>query len=268
MTAPEHVQDENSSNPARGLPRKAPGGGINLLAKVRILDLTNSIAGPYATQILSDFGAEVIKIERPGQGDNSRSWGPPFLEGRSLWYASVNRNKKSIELDLRKNEGYAVFIDLLQTCDALVTNQLPSLRRRLRMDYETLAEQKTGLIYVSLTGYGSDGPRAEWPCYDIIAEGYSSVMDVTGEAENDPQKIGTPAADLLAGSDAAMACIRGAVRRRPQRTRTFRRHLANRQHDAAYVATHHDLSRIGHRSAPHRSEGQRDCRLSNFRNGR
>jgi Predicted acyl-CoA transferases/carnitine dehydratase len=207
MTAPEHAQDENSNNPARGLPRRAPGGGINLLAGVRILDLTNSIAGPYATQILSDFGAEIIKIERPGQGDDSRGWGPPFLDGHSLWHASVNRNKQSIALDLRKDEGYAVFLDLLQTCDALVTNQLPSLRRRLRVDYETLAAQKTGLIYVSLTGHGSDGPRAEWLCYDIIAEGYSSVMDVTGEAGNDPQKIGTPAADLLAGNDAAMACI-------------------------------------------------------------
>src|SRR5450830_1416065 len=115
MTAPEHAQDENSNNPARGLPRRAPGGGINLLAGVRILDLTNSIAGPYATQILSDFGAEIIKIERPGQGDDSRGWGPPFLDGHSLWHASVNRNKQSIALDLRKDEGYAVFLDLLQT---------------------------------------------------------------------------------------------------------------------------------------------------------
>ena len=209
MTAPDFMQAENGSNPARGLPRKAPGGGINLLTGIRILDLTNSIAGPYATQILSDFGAEIIKIERPGQGDDSRSWGPPFLEGRSLWHASVNRNKKSVTLDLRKDEGYAVFLELLATCNGLVTNQLPSLRQRLRIDYETLSKKKKGLVYVSLTGHGSDGPRAEWPCYDIIAEGYSSVMDITGEAENDPQKIGTPAADLLAGNDAAMSCIAG-----------------------------------------------------------
>ncbi len=207
MTALDPMQAESGNNPARGLPRKEPGGGINLLDGVRILDLTTSIAGPYATQILSDFGAEIIKIERPGQGDDSRSWGPPFLDGHSLWYASVNRNKKSIELDLRKDEGYTAFLDLLQICDALVTNQLPALRRRLRIDYETLAQRKSSLVYVSLTGHGSDGPRAEWPCYDIIAEGYSSVMDVTGEAANDPQKVGTPAADLLAGSDAATACI-------------------------------------------------------------
>lgn len=203
------TQSDNApvSNPARQLPRKAPGGGINLLHGVRVLDLTNSIAGPYATQLLSDFGAEIIKIERRGRGDDSRGWGPPFLEGRSLWHASVNRNKKSVELDLRKQEGYALFLDLVRICNVLVTNQLTSLRRRMRTDYETLSALKPDLIYVSLTGHGSDGPRAEWACYDLIAEGYSSVMDVTGEAENNPQKIGTPAADLLAGSDAAMAAM-------------------------------------------------------------
>lgn len=195
------------TNPARNLLRKSPCGGIELLAGVRVLDLTNSLAGPYATQLLSDFGAEIIKIERPGQGDDSRGWGPPFLEGRSLWHASVNRNKKSVALDPRKEEGYRVVLDLLAVCDAVVTNQLPSVRKRLRLDYETLAARKPNLVYVSLTGHGSDGPRAEWACYDIIAEGYSSVMDVTGEADGQPQKIGTPAADLLAGTDAAMGCI-------------------------------------------------------------
>lgn len=196
-----------SENPARTLPRRPAGGGIELLAGVRVLDLTNSIAGPYGTQLLSDFGAEIVKIERPRQGDDSRGWGPPFLDGRSLWHASVNRNKKSVELDLRKDEGYAVLLDLVGVCDVLVTNQLPSVRRRLRIDYETLSARKPSLVYVSLTGFGSDGPRAEWACYDLIAEGYSGVMDLTGEAENDPQKVGTPAADLLAGADAAMAAL-------------------------------------------------------------
>jgi crotonobetainyl-CoA:carnitine CoA-transferase CaiB-like acyl-CoA transferase len=206
-TSPAPQAPATASNPARELPRKAPGGGVNLLAGVRVLDLTTSIAGPYATQLLSDFGAEVVKIERPGQGDDSRGWGPPFLEGRSLWHASVNRNKKSVTLDLRKEEGYAVFLDLVQVCDIFITNQLASLRQRLRTDHETLARHKPDLVYVSLTGHGSSGPRAEWACYDIIAEGYSSVMDVTGEAENDPQKVGTPAADLLAGADAALSAI-------------------------------------------------------------
>jgi crotonobetainyl-CoA:carnitine CoA-transferase CaiB-like acyl-CoA transferase len=198
---------DTSENPARALPRRAAGGGIELLAGVRVLDLTNSIAGPYGTQLLSDFGAEIVKIERPRHGDDSRNWGPPFLDGRSLWHASVNRNKKSVALDLRKPEGYAVLLDLVEVCDALVTNQLPSVRRSLRIDYDTLSARKPSLVYVSLTGFGSDGPRAEWACYDLIAEGYSGIMDLTGEAESDPQKVGTPAADLLAGADAAMATI-------------------------------------------------------------
>lgn len=201
-------QDNTPSiNPARDLPLKPPGGGISLLEGVRILDLTTSIAGPYATMLLSDMGAEIIKIERPGQGDDSRSWGPPFLEGKSLWHASVNRNKLSVELDYRSAHGRSALEDLVQACDAVVTNQLPALRTKLKTDYETLQSLKTSLVYVSLTGFGATGERSARPCYDIIAEGYSGVMEVTGEAENDPQKVGTPAADLLAGHDAAMSCI-------------------------------------------------------------
>jgi len=201
-------RDETSSaNPARHLPLKPPGGGISLLDGIRILDLTTSIAGPYATMLLSDMGAEIIKIERPGRGDDSRHWGPPFLDGKSLWHASVNRNKLSVELDYRTPQGRAVLEDLVQVCDAVVTNQLPDLRVKLKTDHETLKRLKPSLVYVSLTGFGTTGERSARPCYDIIAEGYSGVMEVTGEAENDPQKIGTPAADLLAGHDAAMSCI-------------------------------------------------------------
>jgi crotonobetainyl-CoA:carnitine CoA-transferase CaiB-like acyl-CoA transferase len=196
-------------NPTRELPLRAPGGGIRLLEGVRILDLTTSIAGPYATMLLSDLGAEVVKIERPGSGDDSRHWGPPFLDGRSLWHASVNRNKLSVALDYRLGGGREVFEDLVAASDAVVTNQLPAVSRRLGTDYETLKALRPGLVYVSLTGFGAEGARTRRPCYDIIAEGFSGVMDVTGEAENDPQKIGTPAADLLAGHDAAMACIAG-----------------------------------------------------------
>ncbi len=194
-------------NPARDLPLRTPGGGISLLDGLRILDLTTSIAGPYATMLLSDMGAEIIKIERPGTGDDSRHWGPPFLEGKSLWHASVNRNKRSVELDYRSVEGRQVLEDLVCACDAVVTNQLPGLRAKLKTDYDSFKILKPSLVYVSLTGYGSEGARSSRPCYDIIAEGYSGIMEVTGEAENDPQKVGTPAADLLAGHDAAMACI-------------------------------------------------------------
>ena len=157
--------------------------------------------------LLSDMGAEIIKIERPGRGDDSRHWGPPFLEGKSLWHASVNRNKLSVELDYRRLEGRQCSKTWCSACDAVVTNQLPGLRAKLKTDYDTFKGLKPSLVYVSLTGYGRKARRSARPCYDIIAEGYSGVMEVTGEAENDPQKVGTPAADLLAGHDAAMACI-------------------------------------------------------------
>ena len=214
-----------TKNPVHDLPLRTPGGGLSLLAGLRILDLTTSIAGPYATMLLSDMGAEVIKIERPGTGDDSRHWGPPFLDGRSLWHASVNRNKLSIELDYRTGDGRQVLEDLVRSCDAVVTNQLPGLRTKLKTDYETLRNLKRSLVYVSLTGYGSEGTRSSRPCYDIIAEGYSGIMEVTGEAENDPQKVGTPAADLLAGHDAAMTCIAALFHSRPLGRGPLRRRL-------------------------------------------
>lgn len=202
-----HVVQANNRAPVFDLPVKQPGAGFTLLKGVRVLDLTTSIAGPYATMLLSDFGAEVIKIERPDIGDDSRNWGPPFLDGKSLWHASVNRNKKSVCLDYSSGPGRAAFEELVRKCDILVTNQLPKVRAKLNTDYETLSALNPALVYASVTGFGTTGVRSSWACYDIIAEGYSGVMEVTGEAENDPQKIGTPAGDLLAGEDAALSCL-------------------------------------------------------------
>jgi crotonobetainyl-CoA:carnitine CoA-transferase CaiB-like acyl-CoA transferase len=201
------ADDPRGSVPVFGLPVRQPGSGFSLLNGVRILDLTTSIAGPYATLLLSDLGAEVIKIERLGVGDDSRNWGPPFLDGKSLWHASVNRNKRSIALDYGSGPGKDVLKALVGKCDALVTNQLPKVRAKLGTDYETLSRLNPSLIYVSVTGFGTDGGRSAWPCYDIIAEGYSGIMEVTGTQESGPQKIGTPAGDLLAGQDAALSCV-------------------------------------------------------------
>ena len=199
------------SIPAQDLPVQTPTPGFGLLGGVRVLDLTGSIAGPYATLLLSDFGAEIIKLERPGLGDDSRNWGPPFLEERSLWHASVNRNKRSVELDYRGEQGRKVFEELVRKCDVIVSNQLPRVREKLNTGYATIAAINPSIVYVSITGFGTDGMHSDRPCYDIIAEGYSGVMEVTGEAENDPQKIGTPAADLLAGHDAALACLAALI---------------------------------------------------------
>jgi crotonobetainyl-CoA:carnitine CoA-transferase CaiB-like acyl-CoA transferase len=193
--------------PLEQLPALPIGGGFALLQGVRVLDLTTSIAGPYATMLLGDFGAEVVKVERPGGGDDARHWGPPFLNGESLWFLSVNRNKQSIALDYGRPEGHALLLELVSKADVVVLNQLPRQQARLRTDYRTLKAARPDLIHVSLTGFGLDGACADRPCYDLLAEGLSGVMDLTGEAEGDPQKIGTPAADLLAGMDAALAAI-------------------------------------------------------------
>ncbi|MGE3712000.1 MAG: CaiB/BaiF CoA transferase family protein [Hyphomicrobiaceae bacterium] len=193
--------------PSERLPRRGPGGRLSLLAGVRVLDLTTSLAGPYATLLLADLGADVIKIERPGIGDDSRGWRPPELAGKALWFSSVNRNKRSLTLDYSKDEGRSVLFDLVRRCDVLLTNQLPNVQAKLGVSYDVLKAIKPDLVFVSLTGFGIDGVRADRPCYDLIAEGYSGVMDLTGEANSDPQKVGTPAADLLGGADAALGCL-------------------------------------------------------------
>lgn len=180
---------------------------IALLSGVRVVDLTTSIAGPYAAMLLADMGADVIKIERPGAGDDSRAWGPPFLDGESLWFLSVNRNKRSVTLDYSGDAGRRVLYDLVRTADLVIVNLVARVQKKLGVDYVSLKALKPDLVYVSLTGFGMEGSRRDFPCYDLIAEGYSGVMDLTGEAENPPQKVGTPAADLIAGMDAAYAAL-------------------------------------------------------------
>ncbi|MER2534099.1 MAG: CoA transferase [Rhizobiaceae bacterium] len=198
--------NEEPQLPWRRLPLVEAGRGYELLAGCRVVDLTTSVAGPYATMLLSDFGAEVIKVERP-EGDDARAWGPPFLEGQALWFTAVNRNKKSVVLDIQSDAGRSDLLSLIESADVLVTNQTPDIQRRLGLDYETLHKTKPDLVFVSITGFGLDGARSELTSYDLIAEGYAGIMDITGTADGPPQKIGAPAADMLSGQDAAMATI-------------------------------------------------------------
>lgn len=202
--------------PYTNFPTVKTGEGMEFLAGLRVIDLSTSIAGPYATQLLADLGAEVIKVERPGTGDDTRQWGPPFLHGESPWYLSVNRNKHSITLDIGKPEGRQVLHELLERSDALVLNMVHRVQRKLGLDYATLKDRFPKLIHASLTGFGLTGARSHLPCYDLIAEGYSGVMDLTGELETPPQKVGTPAADLLSGQDLTMAVMAAWIER--QRT--------------------------------------------------
>ncbi len=202
--------------PYESLPTLQSGTGFDMFDGIRVLDLSTSIAGPYATQLLADFGATVLKIEKSGTGDDARQWGPPFLNGAALWFLSVNRNKHSMALDVSKPEGLAILTELLETTDVLVVNMTPRVQQKLGIDHATLAARFPRLIHASLTGFGLTTSRREYPCYDLIAEGYSGIMDLTGELENDPQKVGTPAADMLGGQDLAMAVMAALYKR--QRT--------------------------------------------------
>ncbi len=202
--------------PLDGLPRMRPGRGFDLLAGTRVLDLTTSIAGPYAALQLAEFGAEVIKVERPGAGDDARHWGPPFLDGESLWFLAVNRNKESVALDHASPAGRWVLERLIAASDVVVVNLPPRAQRKLGVDYDTVRAIRPDVVFVSLTGFGLEGERSDLPCYDLIAEGHSGVMDLTGAADGPPQKVGAPAADMLAGMDAAMAAMAALAHR--QRT--------------------------------------------------
>jgi crotonobetainyl-CoA:carnitine CoA-transferase CaiB-like acyl-CoA transferase len=237
--------------PVHQLPAKKPARGMRLLEGVRVIDLTTSIAGPYATMLLGDFGADIVKIEKPGVGDDCRAWGPPFLDGESLWFLSVNRNKRSLTLDFSHADGLAVLHALVKGADVVISNALPRVQKKLKIDHASLSAVNPKLIFVSLTGFGLTGPRAERPCYDLIAEGFSSVMDLTGEAAQDPQKVGAPAADILTGMDVALATACALF----DRERTGQGHLI----DAALVEsmTRFMSSRIvpylGSGDVPHRS---------------
>jgi crotonobetainyl-CoA:carnitine CoA-transferase CaiB-like acyl-CoA transferase len=213
IVGPDVVTPEDRL-PAEALPLRQPGAGFDLLAGVRVIDLTTSIAGPSGTMLLADMGAEVIKIERPAGGDDARSWGPPFLEGESLWFASVNRSKKSLALDFSEPVGLDLLYRLVRKADIVFVNLPPRVARKLKVDADKLRAVRPDLIYVSITGFGLTGERADWTCYDLIAEGYSGIMDITGAAGGEPQKIGAPAADMLAGQDAAFAAVTALYARR------------------------------------------------------
>lgn len=201
--------------PMDNLPDAPSGTPFGMLAGVRVLDLTTSVAGPYASQLLGDLGADVIKIERPG-GDDARNWGPPFLDGESLWFLSVNRNKRSVTLDYTRPEGLAILLDMTRKADVVMVNMVQRTQDKLGISFETLSAVKPDLIFAAITGFGLTGDRADLPCYDLIAEGYSGVMDLTGEPDGPAQKVGSPAADMLSGQDAALAVCAALL----ERTRT------------------------------------------------
>lgn len=202
-----------NQRPMDHLPRVPLGPGFSPLDGIRVLDLTTSVAGPYGAMLLGDLGADVVKVERLGGGDDARAWGPPFLDGESLWFLAVNRNKRSLALDATSASGREVLTDLVAAADVVLVNQPLRTLTKLGTDPAVLQAINPRLIYAAITGFGLAGERADWTCYDLIAEGYSGVMDLTGSADGDPQKIGTPAADMLAGQDAAFAVLAALIER-------------------------------------------------------
>lgn len=167
------------------------------LSGLRILDLTRVLAGPYTTMILADLGAEVIKIEQPGIGDESRNFGP-FKNGFSLYFMSINRGKKSITLNLKSDRGKQVFKDLLRQCDILTENYRPGTMRKLGLDYETLSGEFPSLIYAACSGFGQTGPLSEQGAYDMIIQGMGGIISITGEPDKPPVRVGTSISDISA----------------------------------------------------------------------
>ncbi|MCH8036406.1 MAG: CoA transferase [Proteobacteria bacterium] len=187
---------------------------------LRVFDLTRILAGPTCTQILGDLGAEVIKIERPGSGDDTRRFGPPFLKdgaGRetaeSAYFLSSNRNKRSVTLDLTQPEGQALARRLVGHCDVLVENFKHGGLAKYGLGYAQLEAECPGLVYCSITGFGQTGPYASKPGYDVLIQGMGGFMSLTGAPDGAPQKAGVPIADLMAGMYAAVA-INAALRHR------------------------------------------------------
>lgn len=171
----------------------------------RILDLSRVLAGPYCTMMLGDLGAEVIKVERPGSGDDTRAWGPPFVGDESAYYLCANRNKKSITVNLKAEKGREIIRQLAKISDALIENYKAGELTELGLDYETLKELNPGLVYCSITGYGQNGPDKDLPGYDFIIQGRGGVMSITGEPDGEPMKVGVAIVDITAGLYAANA---------------------------------------------------------------
>jgi len=194
------------------------------LSHIRVLDLSRVLAGPWAAQNLADLGAEVIKIERPGAGDDTRGWGPPWMKdgqgkdtAESAYYLSVNRNKKSVTLDIAKPEGRKIARELADKCQVLIENYKVGTLKKYGLGYEEVKATNPSIIYCSVTGFGQDGPYAPRPGYDFIFQGMGGLMSITGERDGQPgagpQKVGIAITDVLTGMYASVAILAAITHR-------------------------------------------------------
>jgi formyl-CoA transferase/CoA:oxalate CoA-transferase len=178
-----------------------------------VLDLSRVLAGPYATQLLGDLGAEVWKVERPGSGDETRAWGPPYVAGESAYFLSVNRNKKSAALDFREPAHREAILRAADQADVVVENFLPGDLAPFGLDPASLRHGRGDLVVCSITGFGQDGPYAALPGYDAVLQGFTGLMSITGEADGPPLKVGVAVVDVMTGAHAAAAILGALVGR-------------------------------------------------------
>ncbi|EPF71354.1 CaiB/BaiF CoA transferase family protein [Acinetobacter rudis] len=201
---------------------------MSALQGIRVLDLSRVLAGPWCSQILADLGAEVIKVERPQVGDDTRTWGPPWMpnmagesSGESAYYQSTNRNKSSVAINISTSQGQALLHKLVKDADVLIENYKVGSLKKYHLDYDSLSKINPRLVYCSITGYGQNGPRASEPGYDFVLQGLSGLMSITGEAERlggEAQKVGVAVTDIQTGLYATVA-IQAALWARQQSQR-------------------------------------------------
>jgi crotonobetainyl-CoA:carnitine CoA-transferase CaiB-like acyl-CoA transferase len=178
------------------------------LKGIRVLDLSRVLAGPFCSMYLADLGAEIIKVELPQSGDDTRGY-PPFINGVSSYYLSLNRGKKSITIDLKKQEGVEIVHKLTTSCDVILENFRPGVTERLNVDYNTLKKINPRIIYCSISSFGQTGPYTQWPGYDLIIQGMSGLMGITGEKDGDPMRIGVAVEDINAGLHGVISILAG-----------------------------------------------------------
>jgi crotonobetainyl-CoA:carnitine CoA-transferase CaiB-like acyl-CoA transferase len=188
------------------------------LVGLKIIDMTTSYAGPTASMYLADLGADVIKVERPGVGDEARAWGPPFAEGASAWFASANRNKRSVVVDVRDPRGQAALRRLIGSADVFMENLNPSKLAALGIDYGTISAEYPRVIYCAMSGFGLNGPDHALPGYDLAAQARSGIMSVTGPLGGSPQRVSSALSDVMTGMCAALAVSAAVVRQRERGT--------------------------------------------------
>jgi crotonobetainyl-CoA:carnitine CoA-transferase CaiB-like acyl-CoA transferase len=182
------------------------------LSGIRVLDLSRVLAGPYATMVLADLGADVIKVEHPRGGDETRSWGPPYADGEAAYFLSVNRSKRSVALDLKHPEGRELALRLCEGADVVIENFRPGGAARLGLDYEAVRESRPDIVYCTISGFGRRRPH-DRPAYDFVLQAESGLMAITGEPDGQPMKVGVALIDVLCGLNAATAIVAALHRR-------------------------------------------------------